>query len=220
VTWPNNNISGQKFCTDVHDQGPVVAVIGVGYVGTHLVRAFAQKYRVLAFDVSENRLSEVAQELKGLLVQYTACAADLEEASHFLISVPTVLNKDNSIDSKYLQSAVETVQRYARPGSTVVVESSVSVGMTRELLTPLLESEGLKVGMSPEVRSDQQCQSYCEENHLTWRRELILVVNCQRSRTSQRSYLGLMPRHWIQSHSSMAVSSQVLFPSPRLKWQR
>ncbi|KAH9203654.1 hypothetical protein DL95DRAFT_241334, partial [Leptodontidium sp. 2 PMI_412] len=128
----------------------LVAVIGVGYVGTHLASAFAQQYNVLAFDVSERRLCEVAKEFKNLPVRCTSSAADLSEADYFLISVPTVLNQDKTINTTYLQSAVASVERYARPGSTVVVESSVAVGMTRKLLGPLISSKRLKVGMSPE----------------------------------------------------------------------
>ncbi|CDW99707.1 hypothetical protein [Sporisorium scitamineum] len=41
------------------------------------------------------------------------------------------------------------VSRIAQPGSTVVVESSVTVGMTRELFSPLL-AKGVNVGFSPE----------------------------------------------------------------------
>lgn len=132
---------------------PVVAVIGVGYVGLHLVETFAKTHRIVAFDVSESRLLDVASQLAGLPVTCTSSPADLAAASYFLIAVPTALNHDKSVDTTYLQSAVAVVEQYARPGSTVVVESSVAVGMTRSLLGPLVESKGLNVGMSPEVRS-------------------------------------------------------------------
>lgn len=129
----------------------IVAVIGVGYVGTHLVEAFAGHYNVIAFDLSEQRLAKVAQLLPGLPIQFTSNAKDISEATHVLISVPTILKDDKSIDTAYLRSAIATVEKYVKPGSTVVVESSVAVGMTRELVGPLMASRNLKVGMSPEV---------------------------------------------------------------------
>ncbi|EUC27122.1 hypothetical protein COCCADRAFT_112508 [Bipolaris zeicola 26-R-13] len=128
----------------------IVAVIGVGYVGTHLVEAFAGHYNVIAFDLSEQRLAKVAQLLPGLPIQFTSNAKDISEATHVLISVPTILKDDKSIDTAYLRSAIATVEKYVKPGSTVVVESSVAVGMTRELVGPLMASRNLKVGMSPE----------------------------------------------------------------------
>lgn len=132
----------------------IVAVIGVGYVGTHLVEAFAGHYNVIAFDLSERRLAEVATRLTGLPIQFTSNARDISDASHVLISVPTILKEDKSIDTAYLRSAIATVEKYVKPGSTVVVESSVAVGMTRELVGPLMASKNLRVGMSPEVSDE------------------------------------------------------------------
>lgn len=131
----------------------IVAVIGVGYVGTHLVEAFAGHYKVIAFDLSERRLAEVSAQLTGLPIHFTSNAKDISDASHVLISVPTILKEDKSIDTTYLRSAIATVEKYVKSGSTVVIESSVAVGMTRELVGPLMESKNLKVGMSPEVSS-------------------------------------------------------------------
>lgn len=129
----------------------VVAVIGVGYVGTHLVEAFAGHYKVIAFDLSQERLDKVSKHLRGLPIHFTSTAKDISDASHVLISVPTILREDRSIDTSFLRSALATVESHVRPGSTVVIESSVAVGMTRELVGPLMASRNLKVGMSPEV---------------------------------------------------------------------
>ncbi|KAF2825497.1 nucleotide sugar dehydrogenase [Ophiobolus disseminans] len=129
---------------------PIVAVVGVGYVGRHLVETFAHHYDVIAYDVSDKRLDIMAEELKGLGIRFTSSPTELRKASHILISVPTVLNNDKTIDTTYLRSAISAVETHATPGSTVVIESSVAVGMTRALVGPLMASKGLKVGMSPE----------------------------------------------------------------------
>ncbi|KAI5793332.1 nucleotide sugar dehydrogenase [Geopyxis carbonaria] len=130
---------------------PLVAVIGVGYVGTHLVASFAPHYNLIAFDISAAQLQRVAPTIaKHREIRWTTDAADLAAATHFLIAVPTSLREDKQVDLSFLEAALETVRARARPGATVVVESSVSVGMTRRLLTPLVESRGLLGGMSPE----------------------------------------------------------------------
>lgn len=130
---------------------PLVAVIGVGYVGEHLVGAFSNNYNVLGYDVSETRTQQLAQSFGSACnVRFTCKAADLAEATHFLISVPTLLLPDKSIDSSFLRSALAAVSLHARRGSVVVVESSVAVGMTRELLGPMAKAKGFFAGMSPE----------------------------------------------------------------------
>ncbi|KAL8726927.1 MAG: hypothetical protein Q9166_006384 [cf. Caloplaca sp. 2 TL-2023] len=129
---------------------PVVAVVGVGFVGSHLVEAFAKVYEVVAFDVSRRRVEQIAQQFQGLAVRCTSHAPDLAVADAFLVSVPTILNHDKTIDTTSLERAVRTITQHARHGVTVVVESSVAVGMTRELLSPLIATKNVKVGMSPE----------------------------------------------------------------------
>lgn len=133
---------------------PLVAVIGVGYVGLHLVTTFAAKFSVLAYDVSKARLESLVDEMAAYpSVTLTADPAALARATHFLVAVPTTLRPENKreIDTSFVRAALTTVGTYARPGATVVVESSVGVGMTRKLLGNLMRSRNLKAGMSPEV---------------------------------------------------------------------
>ncbi|EXK27155.1 hypothetical protein FOMG_16407 [Fusarium oxysporum f. sp. melonis 26406] len=135
---------------------PTVAVLGVGYVGTHLVSAFASKYPVIGFDVSKSRvnslraaqLDEAADDLKD--IEYTWEPTSLRRATHLLISVPTLLRPNRTVDTSFLCKALQTVEKHARPGATIVIESSVAVGMTRELLGPLAAQNGFFAGMSPE----------------------------------------------------------------------
>ncbi|KAF9771655.1 hypothetical protein IL306_010711 [Fusarium sp. DS 682] len=130
---------------------PLVAVIGVGFVGTGLVDSFSSKYEVMGFDISEDRLEFLRGEFSARPnVSFTSDESDLGKATHFLISVPTLLRSDRTIDLSYLRSALHRVEKWARPGCTIVIESSVSVGLTRQLLGPIAKAKGLFAGMSPE----------------------------------------------------------------------
>ena len=136
------------------DEIPLVAVIGVGYVGLHLVTGFSKRYNVIAFDLSQKRLESVAGELlPNPRLSLTSDPSRLGAATHFLVSVPTLLVPGTSVvDTSYLQSAIDTIAAHARVGATVVIESSVAVGMTRSLLAKVALKCHLKAGMSPEVR--------------------------------------------------------------------
>ncbi|EXA35025.1 hypothetical protein FOQG_08861 [Fusarium oxysporum f. sp. raphani 54005] len=157
VTPPLSSVPSEtdltlKVSADVTpDDIPVVAVVGVGYVGTHLVSSFSSRYQVIGFDVSERRIQDLRQEFKGNEnVTFSRTRNDLVAATHFLISVPTLLRPNKSIDSSYLCDALKMVGQVARRGSTIVIESSVAVGMTRELVGPIAKRLALFAGMSPE----------------------------------------------------------------------
>jgi nucleotide sugar dehydrogenase len=116
-----------------------------------LVQTFATKFRVIAFDVSTERVKSLGSEFGRYPdVKCTTDVAMLNRATHFLISVPTLLNKDRSINLSHLKEAIDTVASQARAGATIIIESSVAVGTTRELLAPIMRKHGLKGGMSPE----------------------------------------------------------------------
>lgn len=216
--WTDKTHATQDGNVNQTESDSIVAVIGVGYVGEHLVRAFAGSYKVIAFDLSEKRLQLVSSQLQGLPIQFTTSAADISQATHALISVPTILNEDKSVDTTYLRSAISTVEKHMKPGSTVVIESSVAVGMTRQLVGPLMGSKYFKVGMSPEV-----CKFECSVLNqlivmLTSCSELTLAEHYLRSKRSQKSFLAWMLLLSNLSPSSMAAYSVIcsLYLPPKL----
>ncbi|CAO1635832.1 unnamed protein product [Jaminaea pallidilutea] len=144
----------------LQEDRPTVLVVGVGYVGKHLVERFSYACNVIGFDLSAPRCKALQERFDADDLANITMISDLESdprAANFdlaLISVPTILLADNkTVDTRHIQSAVSMVASRARPGSTVVIESSVTVGMTRALLGPTgadLRSKGVFVGFSPE----------------------------------------------------------------------
>ncbi|KHO01322.1 Nucleotide sugar dehydrogenase [Metarhizium album ARSEF 1941] len=159
ITPPNEGLLGCSQSTDVwlrrHAKASpradiVVAVVGVGYVGKRLVQSFSARFKVIAYDISSEMLRAARRELSGRDIAYTTCPMDMKQATHFLIAVPTLANPDTSIDTSHISHVIRTVATVAQQGSTIVIESSVAVGMTRHLLAPIAASHGLFAGMSPE----------------------------------------------------------------------
>jgi nucleotide sugar dehydrogenase len=128
-----------------------VCIIGVGYVGEHLVSCFIKHFNVVGYDISPQRVSALTKRYESCeKIRITDKELDIPVgAGLYCISVPTLL-KINNIDDSFVKAAISTVSKYALQGSCIVMESSVSVGMTRALLGDLSKNQGIFVGFSPE----------------------------------------------------------------------
>lgn len=157
-------------------QQPVIAVIGLGYVGLPLAAAFSAQYRVIGYDINIERINqlnsgidathEVAPEvLKGAMdatsssvgLTLTHSPNDLTGATIFIVTVPTPLTPNNLPDLSFLIAASELVGKYIQPGGIVVYESTVYPGCTEEVCVPVVEAHSglvfntnFYVGYSPE----------------------------------------------------------------------
>ncbi len=145
-----------------------VAVIGLGYVGLPLALAFARKYSVVGFDISEPRVAMMKQGLDpskelppeafgGADIHFTADAADLKSAHFFIVAVPTPVDAARVPNLKPVLGATESVAKALKQGDYVVYESTVYPGCTEEDCLPILEEisglelgKDFKLGYSPE----------------------------------------------------------------------
>jgi len=124
-----------------------ICILGVGYVGEHLLETFKEKYNVIGVDISEKRISVLKNKYKD--VHFQSNYINLNHCDVFLVSVPTLVKDNEDIDLSCLLSAKESLLKIAKPGSLIVVESSVYVGATREIFGEFIE-KGIYVGFSPE----------------------------------------------------------------------
>ncbi len=152
-----------------HTREATVCVVGLGYVGLPLTVGFARAdYRVIGYDVDESKIETLQEgiDTTGDLtdeaiqqdnVAYTTDATEIRDAEYVVIAVPTPIDDEERPNLDYVESAAATVGEYVQPGTTVVLESTVYPGATREVLVPTLErASGLRagedffVGYSPE----------------------------------------------------------------------
>ncbi|MGI6120531.1 MAG: nucleotide sugar dehydrogenase [Desulfosporosinus sp.] len=139
-----------------------IGVIGLGYVGLPLaVEKCKVGFPVIGFDINPKRVARVNtmdnyigdvldEDLQnvvrnGLLVATTEFSR-LAECDVIIICVPTPLTTTRDPDISYIQSTTETIARYLRPGQLITLESTTYPGTTEEIILPLLEKTGLKVG--------------------------------------------------------------------------
>ena len=148
----------------IRDGEACVGTVGLGYVGLPLSVEFAEAgLRVTGFDLSEpkvdavNRgesyIQDVATERVAKLVRASRLRAStdfggLSDCDAIVICVPTPLGKTKDPDLSMVVDAAHAIRERLRPGQLVVLESTTYPGTTEELIQPILERTGLKVGES------------------------------------------------------------------------
>ena len=141
---------------------PDVAIVGAGYVGMPLARAFARGGKtVVLLDIDdalvaginrgESHIGDVpSEELKPLVdagrVTATTDYDVLKDADAILIALPTPLSSQREPDLSIVMGAAEDIAPRLRRGHVVVLESTTYPGTTRECLRPILERGGLRAG--------------------------------------------------------------------------
>jgi UDP-N-acetyl-D-glucosamine dehydrogenase len=138
-----------------------VAVIGLGYVGLPLARAFVQAgFPVLGFDTDpakvaklqrgESYIGHIPAEVVRAMRQRRFEATDrferLGAADAVIICVPTPLTEAREPDLTFVVNSAKAVAQALRPGQLVVLESTTYPGTTRDVVRPILEAGGLKAG--------------------------------------------------------------------------
>jgi UDP-N-acetyl-D-glucosamine dehydrogenase len=139
-----------------------VGVVGLGYVGLPLAVEFAGAgFSVTGIDVLPNKVDLLNQGesyvqdvptsvLKPLVesnkVAATTDFAVIRELDTINIAVPTPLRKTKDPDMSFVVSACQEIAKYMTPGKLVILESTTYPGTTDELVLPMLEANGLKVG--------------------------------------------------------------------------
>jgi UDP-N-acetyl-D-glucosamine dehydrogenase len=169
----------------IHNRSARIGVIGLGYVGLPLIRAFIQAgFRTLGFDIDQtkvDRLMAGESYIKHIAADWIAkTVADgafepttdmrrLSEADAVLICVPTPLSESRDPDLTYIVETAKQIAAALRPGQLIVLESTTYPGTTREVVQPILDARGLKagtdyfLGFSPE-REDPGNAKYSAES--------------------------------------------------------
>jgi UDP-N-acetyl-D-glucosamine dehydrogenase len=153
----------ERFANLVERRTAVVGVVGLGYVGLPLAVAFAESgFRVVGLDVDAERVarlragrshiedvpeSSVAALVAASRLAPTTDPAELGPCDAIFISVPTPFDDSKTPDLSYIRSAAAAVAAALKPGALVVLQSTTYPGTTNEVVRPMLEAGGLRVGV-------------------------------------------------------------------------
>jgi UDP-N-acetyl-D-glucosamine dehydrogenase len=152
--------SAQAFDERIDTREAAVGIVGLGYAGLPLAMVFAEAgFGVTGIDLSKERVRAV-QERRSYLVDVpaerygrfngrlaaTTDYAAVRELDAVTICVPTPLSKTRTPDISYIVAAAESVAANLRSGQLVVLQSTTYPGTTEEIVLPILEQNGGKVG--------------------------------------------------------------------------
>jgi len=166
----------QQMIPRVAERTAVIGVIGLGYVGLSIAVALADAgFEVVGVDLDAGRVARIAAgecpiqrsdpELAELLARVTASKslvastdyASLAAADVVLIDVDTPVSGDRRARFVSLRAACTALGRVMKPGTLVVVESTVAPGTCTRVVAPLLAAssgrtlnEGFFLGHCPE----------------------------------------------------------------------
>ena len=147
-----------------------ICLIGLGYVGLPLAIAFAEKFKVIGFDINPLRLQELeggcdrTLEIEDDLlasvksnISYTSDIQDAKDCNIYIVTVPTPIDKANRPDLMPLVESSKTIGTVLNQDDIVIYESTVYPGVTEDICVPELEkSSGMTFnkdfycGYSPE----------------------------------------------------------------------
>jgi UDP-N-acetyl-D-glucosamine dehydrogenase len=176
---------GQELERKIRNHTARVGVIGLGYVGLPLAVEMAQAgFHVTGIDLDRSKVDSVnagvsyipdlsSEVLTSLVLKRslrsTQSLASIGKLDAVSICVPTPLRKTKDPDLSYIVAAAEAINNHLKPGQLLVLESTTYPGTTREVVLPILEKSGLKVGkdfflaFSPE-RIDPGNKTYTTRN--------------------------------------------------------
>lgn len=137
-----------------------IAIIGLGYVGLPLAVAFAQKYKVIGFDINFARVDELQNGhdhtlevedklLQAILLKHpdeksrglhnTSAVGALADCNIYIVTVPTPTDKHNRPVLTPMIKASQTIAKMLNKGDVVIYESTVYPGVTEDEMVPVLE---------------------------------------------------------------------------------
>lgn len=149
--------------------GETVCIVGLGYVGLPLASAFDEEgLDVIGYDVDETKIAGLSEgrdptdeigddAVSKSGIEFTTTPTPIERADYVIVTVPTPVDSMKNPNLDFIESAGRTVGEHLAFGATVVLESTVYPGVTRDVLGPAVEetsglaqSEEFNMGYSPE----------------------------------------------------------------------
>jgi UDP-N-acetyl-D-glucosamine dehydrogenase len=145
----------------IRSKQAIVGIVGLGYVGLPLARAFTTAgFSVLGFDCDPRRVAQLqlgqsylrhfsdgelrSMQARGL--ESTDRFDRLHEPDAIIVCVPTPLTSAREPDLTHVTDVTRVVAAHLRRAQLIVLESTTYPTTTRHVVLPLLQESGLQAG--------------------------------------------------------------------------
>ena len=131
-----------------------IVIIGLGYVGLPLAVEFAKKYKVIGFDINQNRIEELEKNTDTTLeikdeaissvrdnLNFTSNINDTKECNIYILCVPTPIDEFNKPNLELLISSSKSVGAVIKKDDIIIYESTVYPGVTEDVCVKELIQE-------------------------------------------------------------------------------
>ena len=151
-----------KLIEKIETRNLTAGIVGLGYVGLPLANLFrSQGFNVLGLDIDLSKTeklmngesyighipaSTIREMRKGNRFVATADFSTVATADTVSICVPTPLDRFKQPDLTAVRNTAEHLVPYLRSGQLIILESTTYPGTTTEVLLPILQKSGLKIG--------------------------------------------------------------------------
>ncbi|WDV46861.1 nucleotide sugar dehydrogenase [Clostridiaceae bacterium M8S5] len=137
-----------------------ICVVGLGYIGLPtLITLALNGFKVFGVDKNKKVVKMLDQGLIhikepnlekhfGDLIYKNKISIrnNLSTADVFMICVPTPIDNDGKCDLSHVIKSVKEVCQYLKKGDLIIVESTVPPTTTENIIKPIIEEKGFKVG--------------------------------------------------------------------------
>ncbi len=203
-----------------------VGIIGLGYVGLPLARAFTTAgFQVLGFDVDTAKIDklmaghsyikQIADDVIATMRDNRFEATDrferLGEVDAILICVPTPLTDSREPDLSYVINSTYAIAGQLRAGHLIVLESTTYPTTTRHDVLPVLEKTGLKASGDFFLAFSPEREDPGNANHSVHNIPKVVGGLCERSSELACSlYSAIVPEVVPVSSPEVAEACKIL----------
>ena len=130
----------------------VISIVGLGYVGLPLAIAFSSKYQVIGIDTNINRINDLNQnldktgEISTLNIKkskkniiFTSSYLNIRKSNIIIVTLPTPIFINKKPNLNIIKNACKIIGKNIKKKDTIIFESTVYPGATRDVFVPILE---------------------------------------------------------------------------------
>ncbi|MBX9968376.1 nucleotide sugar dehydrogenase [Priestia aryabhattai] len=148
------------------DHSNTISVIGLGKIGLTLAAVFANNgFKVIGADLNKNIVKSVNEgkthitnepglpelvknaHLNNTLKATLDTSEAVNQSKIVVVIVPVLIDEENNVDYRFIDSAVEEISRGIQKGTLVIFETTLPTGDTRNRFGKKIEEKsGLKAG--------------------------------------------------------------------------